>query len=334
MNPVKKVIKCSRTVELIQKALNARYDIDSFKSIDSLSVALSVSPLLYEIVLNELDIFIAKLESRLSCSQISERKKLLYVRYGKEILIFVRGTKLDANQTRLKVKDFLHYKGLSFNTGEVTNTDSGFTFLGAFCKRVSKGIKNSSKVNTGIMCMNVDSSKLYKKLVEWNIARFSNYSSKVPQGTANNSIISLSHVYIINYYNKKIRELVSYYTFVSNRCILKGIIWQIYKSCALTLAKKHKLRTMSASFKKFGKSLDCPITGTKIYKPKYLPTNKYKSNMNGTNLNFLFPENRILNTSDFKNNNLRVFSTRAVQNLSPYFITGFTDAEGSFLLKM
>ena len=200
MNLVKKVIKCSRTVELIQKALNARYDIDSFKSSNSLSVALSVSLLLYEIVLNELDIFIAKLESRLSCSQVSERKKLLYVRYGKEILIFVRGTKLDANHTRLKVKDFLHYKGLSFNIGEVTNTASGFTFLGAFCKRVSKGIKNSSKVNTGIMCMNVDSSKLYKKLVEWNIARFSNYSSKVPQGTANDSIISLSHVYIINFY--------------------------------------------------------------------------------------------------------------------------------------
>lgn len=338
MNLVKKVIKCSRMVELLQKALNARYDRDSFKSLNSLSVDLSVSSLLYEIVLNELDIFIAKLESRLSCSEVS-KKKLLYVRYGKEILIFVRGTKLDANHTRLKVKDFLHYKGLSFNIGEVTNTASGFTFLGAFCRIPPRGIRVSKERNNdsegGIMCMNVDSSKLYKKLVEWNIARFSNYSSRVPQGTANDSIINFPHVYIIKFYNTKIRELISYYTFVSNRCILKGIIWQIHKSCALTLAKKHKLRTMSASFKKFGKSLDCPITGIKLYKPKYLPTNKYKPNMYGRSFNFLLPGNRILNILDFKNNNSRVlFSTRAIQNLSPYFITGFTDAEGCFRLKI
>lgn len=309
MNLVKKVIKCSRTVELIQKALNVGDDLDSLKSRTSL--------LLHEIVLNELNIFIAKLELRLSCSQIS-RIKLLYVRYAKESLVFVIGTKLDANHTRLQIKDFLSYKGLSFNMGEIVNTASGFTFLGAICKWVSKKISNDSKENTRRMYMNVDSHKIYKKLVERNIARFSNHSPRIPQGTANNSIITFSHVDILNFFNTEVRELISYYTFVSNKHILKGIIWQIYRSCALTLAKKHKLRTMSASFKKFGKSLDCPLTGRKFYKPKFLLTNKYRVNIS----------ERRFSSSSSKDNS-------TIQNtLAPYFITGLTDAEGCFRLKI
>ena len=282
-------------------------DLDYLKSRTSL--------LLHEIVLNELNIFIAKLELRLSCSQVS-RIKLLYVRYAKEILIFVRGTKLDANHTRLKIKDFLNYKGLSFNIGEIANTASGFTFLGAICQRVSKEISNDSKENTRRMCMNVDSSKLYKKLVEWNIARFSNHSPRIPQGTANNSIINFSHVDIIKFYNMKVRELISYYTFVSNKHILKGIIWQIHRSCALTLAKKHKLRTMSASFKKFGISLDCPLTGIKLYKPKSLPTNMYSANIYG----------RRFSSSSAKDN--------STGDLNPNFVTGFVDGEGSFIISV
>lgn len=301
MNHIKKVINCSRTVELIQKALKVEYAIDS----------LSVSPLLYEIVFNELGIFIVNLESRLSCSKAS-RIKLLHVRYAEENLIFVRGTKLDANHTRLKIKNFLHYKGLSFNVDDITSTASGFTFLGAICQRVSKEMYDDSKVNTGGMRMNADSSRLYRKLVEWNTARYSNHSSIIPQGTANDSIINFLHVDIIKFYNVKIRELTSYYTFVSNRSILGGIIWQLRRSCALTLAKKHKLRTASASFKKFGKRLDCPLTGENLYIPKFLPTNKYKSNIQG-----------------------RLFSTSVIQNtLPPYFITGLSDAEGCFRLKI
>lgn len=41
-------------------------------------------------------------------------------------------------------------------------------------------------------------------------------------------------------------------------------------SCALTLAKKLKVKRQGAIFKKFGELLECPETGTKLFKPSTL----------------------------------------------------------------
>lgn len=44
-------------------------------------------------------------------------------------------------------------------------------------------------------------------------------------------------------------------------------------SCALTLAKKYKLRTLSKVFHKFGPDLECKDTGVKFYRPENLKSN-------------------------------------------------------------
>ena len=209
----------------------------------------------------------------------------------------------------------------------ITNTAQGFTFLGASCKRVSKEINNDLNRMTGRMCMNVDLPKIYKKLVEGNFARFSNYSPRIPLGTANNSIINFSHADIVKLYNLKVRELINYYSFVSNSHILRGIIWQMHKSCALTLAKKYKLRSQSAIIQKFGNNLVCPKTGVKLLTyTSQIAINKFRPNVYSLNFG-LSPHTKTY------------FSTKAasgiqITQLSSFFITGFTDAEGSFILKI
>lgn len=197
--------------------------------------------------------------------------KLLYVRYSYGFLIFLCGTKAMSHLIRSKIIIIMNKNGLSLSTENlvISNTAEGFTFLGAICKRVRK---------TSRMSMDVDSYKIYRKLVEENLARFSNHSSIIPQGTANNYIINLPHAEIVKFYNFKIRELISYYSFVSSRQKLKDIIWLVYRSCALTLVKKYKLSSPSTAIKKFGRSLECPNTGVKLYMPNSLAINSYQSN--------------------------------------------------------
>ena len=104
MNLIKKVIKCSRTVELIHKALKGGFPPTTkihLSLVASVAKSLnSVSSLLCEILLNEFDIYIAKLESGLNCgcatgpckvglASHGSNIELLYVRYSYEFLLFL-----------------------------------------------------------------------------------------------------------------------------------------------------------------------------------------------------------------------------------------------------
>ena len=208
----------------------------------------------------------------------------------------------------------MNNNGLSFNMEKmvISNTADGFTFLGASCKRVSKVIDNDLKM-TSIMCMNVDLSLIYKKLVEGNLARFSNHSSLIPQGTANNFILNFSHADIVKLYNLKVIEFLNYYSFVSNKHVLRNIIWLMHNGCALTLAKKYKLRSKSAIIKKFGNNLACPNTGVKLisYKSQEIVINKFMPNVKA--VNFLMSPKRYYSTVSSTNCSLQY------SQVSPFF---------------
>ena len=58
-----------------------------------------------------------------------------------------------------------------------------------------------------------------------------------------------------------------------------------FESCALTLALKYKLRTMRKTFKRFGKELECPVTGLKLKLPDTLRVqHDYKNNVDKEDL--------------------------------------------------
>jgi type II intron maturase len=71
-------------------------------------------------------------------------------------------------------------------------------------------------------------------------------------------VTNLDHADIIAFYNSKMRGLLNFYSFAANRNKLGRILWLLRASCALTLARKNKLKTMRNAFFKFGRTLKCP----------------------------------------------------------------------------
>lgn len=74
-----------------------------------------------------------------------------------------------------------------------------------------------------------------------------------PLGKTN--CIPLAHPQIINYFNSKIRGILNYYSFVHNRNELWSIVRFLHYPCALTLARKFKLKSIRKAFSKFGRDL-------------------------------------------------------------------------------
>lgn len=83
-------------------------------------------------------------------------------------------------------------------------------------------------------------------------------------------LINLDHKDIVNYYNNVLYNILNYYTFRDNYSSLWSVVNLLRTSCARTLARKYKLGSAAKAYKKFGKLLTCPKSGTKIYKPDSL----------------------------------------------------------------
>ena len=80
-------------------------------------------------------------------------------------------------------------------------------------------------------------------------------------------LVNLTHSDIILFYNKLISSILTYYSFADNKANMGSIIRQQYRSCALTLALKYKLRFASKVFKKYGSQLKDPKSDIKLVKP-------------------------------------------------------------------
>jgi hypothetical protein len=63
------------------------------------------------------------------------------------------------------------------------------------------------------------------------------------------------------YYNSIIRYIYNYYVFVGNRRKILWVYGLIKESCALTLARKFKIRTLRKIFNKFGYDLTSSVIG-------------------------------------------------------------------------
>lgn len=85
-----------------------------------------------------------------------------------------------------------------------------------------------------------------------------------PIGKSN--CIPLTYPQIINYFNNRIRGILNYYSCVHNRNELWSIIRFLNYSCALTLARKYKLKSLAKTFKRFGRDLKFVDEKGKEYK--------------------------------------------------------------------
>jgi len=83
------------------------------------------------------------------------------------------------------------------------------------------------------------------------------------RGTNRGNLLNMEHADILRYYNAVIRGIHNYYDFVNNMARVAQIIWLLEESCGLTLAKKYKLKSLRAVYRKFGKDLGVTIKDSK-----------------------------------------------------------------------
>nr|QPC56061.1 hypothetical protein [Ophiocordycipitaceae sp.]QUT09495.1 hypothetical protein [Ophiocordycipitaceae sp.]QUT09523.1 hypothetical protein [Ophiocordycipitaceae sp.]QUT13253.1 hypothetical protein [Ophiocordycipitaceae sp.]DAJ12175.1 TPA_asm: reverse transcriptase [Ophiocordycipitaceae sp.] len=243
MKRVSKIVKCHRTLELIKKSFSGK---GVSKGTPRGSV---LSRLLSNIVLHELDTFVEEIKSEYTSNAVN--KGCMYIRYGGDFVILVAGTYCEASNIRTRVKDLKC--GLELNLNNILNVKDGFKFLGAHCRTLNSDERARMRVD-------IDIRKVYKKLVSARIAKYDKY--QIPRGTARNDLINNSHGEIVAFYNSEILRL--WHRLYPFRPRLQFVFLILKSSCALTLAKKYKLRTQGAIYKKYGKLLKCPETGIEI----------------------------------------------------------------------
>lgn len=209
-------------------------------------------------------------------SKSFENKKITYIRYADDFIIGIEGPKSLAYDLREIIKFHLEKMGLTLNIEKTKITDwteEPITFLGfkiksmednekahevIYDKNLNRKISRRKKVR---LSFEFDYHKVLKKLSDSNIIRLrvrqksNDKDDLIHRGRFRGNLIHLDHPDIINYYNTIIRGIYNYYCICRNHNQLFNILWLIRESCALTLARKFKLRTMKKVFSLFGKNL-------------------------------------------------------------------------------
>nr|YP_010836056.1 hypothetical protein QLP54_mgp10 [Phyllosticta yuccae]WGC90071.1 hypothetical protein [Phyllosticta yuccae] len=205
-------------------------------------------------------------------------KRMKYIRYADDFVILINGTRNESQMVKNNCKEYLNtHCGVNLNEEKtiITNLkDNNFMFLGAEIVKLRnptflrKNQATNSIVATPRLLIKAPINKLLDKLKLTGFIRQDNNQIFHPKHVG--SLVNLSHYDIISYYNSKIYGILNFYSFASNLNKLGRLIWYLQASCGLTLARKYKLYTMRATFRKFGKLLTCPNTGKSLHKPNNL----------------------------------------------------------------
>ena len=195
-------------------------------------------------------------------------KRIHYIRYADDWIILLGGSYKDAVNIRSMASDKLQSLGLTLNfeKTQITSLRNGkCRFLGAdfFIRKNTENYFKPTRLvkkNTTIrqrfaprIILHAPILELLIKLKDRGFVKRNSKGEFFPIGKSN--CIPLTHPQILNYYNSKIRGILNYYSFVHNRNELWSIVRFLRYSCALTLARKFKLKSLKKTFSKFGKDL-------------------------------------------------------------------------------
>jgi len=217
-----------------------------------------------------------------------------YVRYVDDWVILVAGPFKQAKVIRDQVSNKLKSLGLTLNFEKthITSLRNGkcrvlgmYFFIRKNNDKHDKPTTLVKKNNTTIKQRFAPRIILYAPILELIIklqkkgfVKRSRLGEFFPIGKSN--CIPLTHPQILNYFNSRIRGILNYYSCVLNRNELWSIVRFLNYSCALTLARKYKLKSLAKTFKKFGRDLKFVNDDGKEYKIfrpdnlRMLPENK------------------------------------------------------------
>lgn len=212
--------------------------------------------------------------------------RVAYTRYADDFIIGITGSHQIAINILEECRNFL-YNELALKMSEektyISDFNKGIKFLGTVITNrkirkkpiviVKTGKNKGHKIMvTPRLSFHAPIESLLKRLSTRGLFKWNNIEGLKDRirPTASKSMTNLDHPIILQYYNSIIHGLLNYYRFVDNRKSLGSIIHGLKCSCALTLALKFKLRTMSKVFKKFGNLLTEPTSGMSIFLPNDL----------------------------------------------------------------
>jgi Type II intron maturase len=216
-------------------------------------------------------------------------RRALYVRYADDFVVLLASTRKYAITLKARIAYFLKETcGLELNDQKttITNTRKGLIFLGALIKRrdnssifnsfLGKAGNKITRRSTLRIAVDAPIERLIEKLIQNNFARRNHKATVLAKGRTD--MVHLTHFDIIRFYNSKITGILTAYRFAGNYALMARVIWVLRQSCALTLARKFKLKTMKKTFEKFGFDLADPETGVLLNIPDtFAATYDYKS---------------------------------------------------------
>jgi group II intron reverse transcriptase/maturase len=216
-------------------------------------------------------------------------RRTIYVRYADDFIVLLASTRKYTITLKDKIATFLKEEcGLELNDQKttITNTREGLMYLGAKIKRrnnssifnsfLGKAENKITRRSSLRMAVDAPIATLIDKMIQNDFARRNHKAKVLAKGRTD--IIHLTHFDIIRFFNSKITGLLTAYRFAGNFSLISQLVWVLRQSCALTLARKFKLKTMKKTFEKFGFELTDPETGVYLNIPDtFSATYDYKS---------------------------------------------------------
>lgn len=222
-------------------------------------------------------------------------RRMGYVRYVDDFMIGFTGTKAEAESIRDRIVTFLSDE-LKLKTNEAKSyichsSDKGIKYLGFYIRflprnKVVSDPKVDSKDGSGLghqlkatainqAQLRIPVELILRRAVDRGYARIRKDGKSI-RATSCRKLSSLEDKLIVQRFSSIIRGLMEYYSPANQRSDLWQIVALYRKSCALTLADKHKLGTAAKVFKKYGPNLKVsdPIKSkeTVLFYPQTLKT--------------------------------------------------------------
>jgi len=158
-------------------------------------------------------------------------RRLDYIRYADDFIVLVSGSFKDAKYLQNNIKEYIKANcGLELNKNKTVIyniLNKEWSFLGAKMKKLilkpEWRVKHVSGtlVGSAKLLVNAPIDKLLGILKKSGFVRQNKLGKFIPK--AYTSIINLTHYEIVSFYNSKIKGIINFYNFASNRPALASI---------------------------------------------------------------------------------------------------------------
>lgn len=199
----------------------------------------------------------------------SKFRRLRYIRYADDIVIGFTGSHSEALAISNQVEKFLEgtlcFKVNKDKSSVVHAETNGIKFLGTFIKYLPNKLVIDPKHNkpgeiSQLKAVAINKPQLRAPIKDILERAVSNGYAKARddgsiRATSCRKLSSLEDKAIVLRFSSIIRGILNYYSFVNSKSDLWPVVSLFRKSCALTLADKHKLKTAAAVYKRYGPNL-------------------------------------------------------------------------------